>query len=117
MPESLWKALIDLEIIELDNLPAARALYRKLLDKSKHLKVWLSFAKFESNDANNVANARAVYEEGLAYFKEQGAKDGSMKEERLMLLESWLRMEQEKGGQADRVEARLPKRVKKRRRT
>jgi crooked neck len=94
MPEALWKALIDLEV-SLGDLPAARALYRKLLDKSKHVKVWMSVARFEADDAGDLDRARAVYEEGLTWFKEN-AKD--MKEERLMLLESWLRMEQDKGG-------------------
>jgi len=47
MPESLWKAYIDFEIAE-GSRKNARALYERLLEKTQHIKVWLSYAKFES---------------------------------------------------------------------
>ncbi len=46
MPEILWKAYIDFEI-EQDEPDRARDLYAKLLTKTHHVKVWLSFAQFE----------------------------------------------------------------------
>jgi crooked neck len=47
MPESLWKAYIDFEI-SIGNRVEARALYERLLEKTEHVKVWMSFAKFEN---------------------------------------------------------------------
>lgn len=47
MPEALWKAYIDFEIAEGDR-DKARALYERLLQKTEHVKVWLSYAKFEA---------------------------------------------------------------------
>ena len=46
MPETLWKAYIDFEI-SIGNRAEARALYERLLEKTEHVKVWMSFAKFE----------------------------------------------------------------------
>ncbi|KAK9715749.1 hypothetical protein RND81_06G187000 [Saponaria officinalis] len=47
MPELLWKAYIDFEISE-GEYEDARALYETLLDRTKHLMVWISNAKFEA---------------------------------------------------------------------
>ena len=47
MPESLWKSYIDFEI-SIGNRVEARALYERLLEKTEHVKVWMSFAKFEN---------------------------------------------------------------------
>ena len=46
MPEVAWKAYIDFELDqgEYDN---ARQLYARLLERTQHCKVWLSFAAFE----------------------------------------------------------------------
>ncbi|TGZ65990.1 hypothetical protein CRM22_005583 [Opisthorchis felineus] len=46
MPELLWKAYIDFEIEQYD-WEHARALYRRLLKRTQHVKVWISFANFE----------------------------------------------------------------------
>jgi crooked neck len=46
MPELLWKAYIDFEAAECE-FEKARVLYRRLLDRTKHLKVWISYAEFE----------------------------------------------------------------------
>ncbi|KAL0659480.1 hypothetical protein Bca4012_080065 [Brassica carinata] len=48
MPELLWKTYIDFEISEKE-LERTRALYERLLDRTKHYKVWVSFAKFEAS--------------------------------------------------------------------
>ncbi|KAL6530874.1 Crooked neck-like protein 1 [Orobanche gracilis] len=48
MPELLWKAYIDFEISGFE-FERTRALYERLLNRTKHLKVWISYAKFEAS--------------------------------------------------------------------
>ena len=48
MPEVLWKTFIDFEI-DLEEIENARILYRRLLERTSHPKVWLAFAKFEQD--------------------------------------------------------------------
>lgn len=48
MPETLWKAYIDFEI-EQEETENVRTLYERLLERTKHVKVWISFAQFEGN--------------------------------------------------------------------
>ena len=48
MPEVLWKTYIDFEI-DLEEIENARILYRRLLERTSHPKVWLAFAKFEQD--------------------------------------------------------------------
>jgi len=110
MPEMLWRCYIDFETEEGEN-DKARELYRRLLQRTKHVKVWMSFAQFEST-ADDVGRARKVYADGFASLGEL-----EQKEERLMLLEDWLAFEREQGDEeavAD-VEAKQPKRIKKKR--
>ena len=47
MPERVWKAYIDFEI-ENNQISRARNLYARLLEKTKHVKVWASYAIFEA---------------------------------------------------------------------
>ena len=47
MPERVWKAYIDFEV-ENHEVDRARSLYSRLLEKTKHVKVWASYAKFEA---------------------------------------------------------------------
>ena len=47
MPEKVWKAYIDFEV-ENGQIGKARDLYHSLLQRTKHVKVWASFAKFEA---------------------------------------------------------------------
>ena len=42
------QAYIDFEIAE-GEFERTRALYERLLDRTKHLKVWISYAKFEAS--------------------------------------------------------------------
>ena len=49
--------------IALDEKERVRELYRRLIERSKHVKVWLSQAKFEAEEAANVDMARARYQE------------------------------------------------------
>jgi crooked neck len=62
MPENVWKAYIDMEI-SLKSYDRVRDLYSKLLARTKHVKVWLSFAKFEEDSAKDAQKARQVYQD------------------------------------------------------
>ncbi|KAK4897261.1 NineTeen Complex (NTC) component, partial [Elasticomyces elasticus] len=48
MPELLWKAYIDFEEDE-GEYERTRRLYERLLEKTDHVKVWISYAHFEIN--------------------------------------------------------------------
>jgi len=113
MPEVLWKAYVDFET-EQEEYDNVRNLYQRLLQRTRHVKVWLSFAKFELMvpEESKVVRARSVYEQAhksLQYSEE--------KEERLMLLEAWKTFEEEHGTEETlaSVEREMPRRVKKRR--
>ncbi len=56
MPEMLWKSYIEFETNEhaIDN---ARRLYDRLIEKSNHVKVWISYGKFELEQAKGYAEA------------------------------------------------------------
>ncbi|WCJ19059.1 Pre-mRNA-splicing factor CLF1 [Euphorbia peplus] len=128
MPELLWKAYIDFEISE-GEYDKTRQLYDRLLDRTKHLKVWISYAKFEASAMEEVVegvdsledqkrkciqNARRVFDEAVNYFRTSAPE---LKEERAMLLEEWLNAEVSFGelGDVSLVQSKLPKKLKKRR--
>ena len=89
MPERVWKAYIDFEV-ECREIERARTLYTRLLDKTKHVKVWASYAKFEAEQANEIELARNLMEEAQTHFRKN---EPELKEERRMLLETWLSIE------------------------
>ncbi|KAJ9051168.1 NineTeen Complex (NTC) component [Entomophthora muscae] len=120
MPELLWKAYIDFEY-EMEEYGRTRDLYRQLLMKTSHVKVWISFAQFELSisDAkepgvDHVQSARAVFKEAYGNLRSQG-----LKEERVLLLESWKEFEKANGTPETYrdVDKKTPKIVKKRRQT
>ncbi|XP_068667558.1 uncharacterized protein [Aristolochia californica] len=135
MPELLWKAYIDFEIAE-GEYERTRQLYERLLDRTKHLKVWLSYAKFEAScgmaeegtDSEDHENGpdtmkkkmeclqltRGVFEKAFDYFR---TNEPELKEERAMLLEEWLNLESGFGGIGDvsLVQRKMPRKVKRRR--
>lgn len=53
----LWKTFIDFEIgeRETDNV---RSLYERLLQRTSHVKVWISYGKFEAVEVAESAAAR-----------------------------------------------------------
>ena len=136
-PEAVWKAYIDFEIGEGERV-RARNLYERLLDRTKHVKVWLSYAQFENASLSETENenekrsepsvddvdpseylgnrekrARDVYERALRSLKET---QPDAKEERVMLLEAWVAFERDASdGDAERVEKKMPRRVKRKR--
>ncbi|KAM4833006.1 crooked neck-like protein 1 isoform X2 [Urocitellus parryii] len=113
MPEVLWKSYIDFEI-EQEETERTRNLYRQLLQRTQHVKVWISFAQFElsTGKEGSVAKCRQIYEEA-----NKTMRNCEEKEERLMLLESWRSFEDEFGTASDkeRVDKLMPEKVKKRR--
>ncbi|EDK98626.1 mCG119911 [Mus musculus] len=113
MPELLWKSYIDFEM-EQEEPERTRNLYRRLLQRTQHVKVWISLAQFEfsSGKEGSVAKCRQIYQEA-----NRSMRHCQDKEERLMLLESWRSFEGEFGTVADkeRVDRLMPDEVKKRR--
>ena len=112
MPEVLWKGYIDFEIEE-GEAGHARKLYERLLDRTSHVKVWISYAQFEATGmGQGMETARSLFEKAYGLLKEQG-----LKEERVLLLDAWRVLEQEKGAPTDvaNVESRLPRRIKRKR--
>nr|XP_060630070.1 crooked neck-like protein 1 isoform X2 [Anolis sagrei ordinatus] len=109
----LWKSYIDFEI-EQEEYENTRNLYRRLLQRTQHVKVWISFAQFElsAGNDNSVMRCRQVYEEA-----NKTMRNCEEKEERLMLLESWRNFEEEVGTETskERVDKLMPEKVKKRR--
>lgn len=87
MPELLWKAYIDYEY-ELERVDAARQLYERLLTRTEHLKVWVSFANFEASlpTADAMPRARSILQR--AYDSLAG-----LTTERILLLEAWKELE------------------------
>lgn len=117
MPEIVWKAYIDFQI-ENEEFEKARLLYERLLERTQHVKVWISFASFEltagdhaSGDAGKDA-ARSVYERAA-----KSATSWDDKEARMLLLEAWMDFEMEHGTSKtqEKVKKQMPKKVKKRR--
>ena len=97
MPELLWKSYIDFEIEEGER-ENARTLYERLVEKSGHHKVWISYALFEAEpikvsraireeaeveeeeDEENVpivpgdpGRARQIFDRGYKYLKDQNS--------------------------------------------
>ncbi|KAL1619986.1 NineTeen Complex (NTC) component [Neofusicoccum ribis] len=126
MPELVWKSYIDFEEEE-GEYDRTRTLYERLLAKTDHVKVWISYAHFEINVPDEgeeddeerpvseeaKRRARSVFERAYKSMKEK-----DLKEERVALLNAWKSFEQTHGSaeDLDKVEKQMPKRVKKRRR-
>jgi crooked neck len=84
-----------------------------LLEKTSHVKVWISFGQFEATDiGQGTETARSTFQKAYNQLKEQ-----DLKEERVLLLDAWRALEQEKGDAANvaKVEKMLPRRVKRKR--
>jgi hypothetical protein len=125
MPEALWKAFIDFEI-DSGEAANARMLYERLLERTQHVKVWMSYAGFETGVASDAGAARRVYERGYEHLKSIGEEG---REHRALLVDAWRTFEQGlaeddvlAGGDGSAylphvraVEALLPRKVKKKR--
>ena len=51
------------------------------------MKVWASFAKFEADQARSVVRVRDIMDQAQNYFRDNQPEQ---KEERKMLLETWI---------------------------
>jgi crooked neck len=91
VPELLWKAYIDFEV-DNDQIANARAIYKRLLERTKHVRVWISFAKFEVQNGN-VKAARMVFKEAFICLK----LSPELQQQRVLLIESWRDFEEEFG--------------------
>jgi len=111
MPELVWKRYIDLEVTH-EEFDRARKVWQRLLSKSHHVRVYIAYSEFESDTVGSVERCREALETGITHFKSENRP-----EERAMLLEHFLKVEEEKGDQASQeaIQKRQPKRVKKRR--
>jgi len=112
MPEMIWKGYIDFEIGEGEG-DRARKLYERLLERTGHVKVWISHAQFEGTEiGRGVAEARKLFERAYLQLKGEG-----LKEERVLLLDAWRVFEKAKGDSESvaNVEAKMPRRVKRKR--
>lgn len=135
MPELLWKAYIDFEEEE-GEYERTRDLYERLLEKTDHVKVWISYAHFEINIPEEVegeedeaddlpvseeakARARKVFERAnkRLRIKHENDDDASAKEDRVSLLNAWLSFERTHGGEeeVESVRKQMPRRTKRRR--
>jgi len=110
MPEFLWKTFIDFEIDQ-EEYDRVRALFRRLLDRTKHVKVWMSFAQFEIS-VDNIEGARKIYSEAF-----EALRIAEDKEERKLIQEVWQKFETEHGTaeSAALVTKKRPRRLIKRR--
>jgi len=135
-PEHVWKRYIDLEI-HLEKHPdedddegeapagptRAAALYERLLERTRHVKVWMSYAAYEAeaapaaaDAAERRARARDVYTRANAALKDDGAEP----EDRVALLDAWISFEDavsalDGGDYRATARALYPRKVKKRR--
>ncbi|KAK4560554.1 NineTeen Complex (NTC) component [Recurvomyces mirabilis] len=138
MPELLWRGYIDFE----EDLAVSgevsggwervRGLYERLLGKTGHVKVWISYAQFELGvpgedqeqgvegggeegavAKESVIRARTVFTRAHKLYKEK-----SLTDERVALLQAWKGFEDVHGSEAERegLAKQMPRRVKKRRR-
>ncbi|KAH0566482.1 NineTeen Complex (NTC) component [Trichoglossum hirsutum] len=126
MPELLWKAYIDFEEEE-GEYDRTRKLYERLLEKTDHVKVWISYAHFEINvpdqEEEDEDQEKPVSEEAKTRARKiferayKSMKEKELKEERVALLNAWKSFENTHGSKADieKVEAQMPRKVKKRR--
>lgn len=82
-------------------------MYEQLLSKSQHVKVWISYATwlFGVNKKER-DTAREIFRRAYKSLKEQG-----LGEERVMLLEKWLAIDQKCKKE---ITAMMPKKVKRR---
>lgn len=122
MPELLWKSFIDFEF-EGEEFDRTRMLYERLLEKTSHVKVWISYAQFELSvpepEEEEAVSLQVARDRCRAVFVRAHTemRKADLKEERVLLLESWESFESEHGTEETQKKVRglMPKQVKKRR--
>lgn len=143
MPEIVWKSYIDFEEEE-GEYDKTRSLYERLLEKTDHPKVWISYAQFEINvpepsapgdegddddqgrrrpEGEEEEDDRPVGDEAKARARRvferahKGFKDKDMKAERVTILSAWLSFERTHGSAEEiaNMERQMPRKTKKKR--
>lgn len=127
MPELLWKAYIDFEEEE-GEWDRTRQLYERLLEKTDHVKVWISYAHFEINvpddddegeDDEEKPVSEAAKERARKVFERahKNMKERELKEERAALLAAQLSFEKTHGTpeSIQKVQDEQPRKTKRRR--
>ncbi|KAF1743498.1 hypothetical protein MXB_2351 [Myxobolus squamalis] len=113
MPEFLWKSYIDFAI-SLGDYELVRDIYERLLIRTIHSKVWISFAQFEAgtDDQDCLERARSVFRRA-----NETLKQAEEIEQRIHLVKTWKDFEDQYGEKdtLEEVKAILPRKVKKRR--
>ena len=114
MPEILWKSYIDFENDQNEH-QNVRKLYERLMQKTRHVRVWISYAMFESS-IDDAHRARDIFEKADKYFKTESRTDDTI-ESRVALLEAWEQFESQWGSpeQIQKIQKKQPRRVKRKR--
>ena len=107
-PENVWKAYIDFEI-EQEEYKNVKDLYERLLNRTNHVKVWLSYAQFYE-DLQDIPSARKIFERANERLREEEPLA------RVVLLESWQEFESRQGDEGLDLSNKMPSKVKKRKR-
>ena len=109
-PELLWKTAIDFEISQ-NKVDQVVSLYTLLLERTKHVKVFISLALFYLSHGM-VVQMRNTFEEAEKMFKVE-----KMNEERAMVLNNWFECELQVNDrdQIEKIQGKLPTRIKKQR--
>jgi len=105
-PENVWKAYIDFEV-EQEEYKNVEELYERLLNRTNHVKVWLSYAQFYE-DLGEKGKARKLYERANERLRDEEPLA------RVVLLESWQDFEKRLGDEGLDISSKMPTRVKKR---
>ncbi|KAF0992262.1 hypothetical protein HZS_6130, partial [Henneguya salminicola] len=113
MPEVLWKSYIDFAI-SLTDYELVRDIYERLLTRTIHSKVWISYAQFEAGteEENCLERARDVFIRANDVLKMAEEID-----QRIHLVKTWKDFEDQYGIKEtiEKVKSMLPKKIKKRR--
>jgi crooked neck len=129
MPELVWKAYIDFEEEE-EDYERARALYERLLQKTGHVKVWISYAHYEINVPDEEGPEEDAESESVSEASKSRARkifdraDESMRDvpgredERAALLQAYMAFEETHGDAktTEEVRKRQPRKTRKKRR-
>lgn len=129
MPEVVWKRYIEFETEE-GNYENARKLFEMLVERTGHVKVWISYAMLEMSISESEEEEEEDVEVEVEVTDEakerarnifdrawKDLKDRKLKDERVILHEAWFQFEQTYGDDqsTDKVVKMKPSMVKKRR--
>ncbi len=97
-PEDVWKSYIN-SVYE--NHDKVINLYERLLKKSKHIKVWLSYIKYEL-EMEKIDKMRNLCQRAIDFFKKE-----NLKKERKEIIEFWINCEKD-DNEKEKIKKMLP---------